>query len=188
MRRAALLGDGWYPYFYSPELYRESVSRIQEFASDAGRDVSAFEWAFYSFISIYDDEEDAARAAAAALGGRYSSQGSFMNVVRRYCVFGSVDACVERLKEYVDAGARDIVFSVSCPPEDRQRHAETLVGEVMPRLPGGCGGNATAPETPVPYAPGTPAPTLAGLRCRTGAWRPRLPSPPPLPTTGCAAT
>ena len=134
MRRAALLGDGWYPYFYSPELYRESVSKIQEFASDAGRDVSGFEWAFYSFISIYDDEEDAARAAAAALGGRYSSQGSFMNVVRRYCVFGSVDACVERLKEYVDAGARDIVFSVSCPPEDRQRHAETLVGEVMPRL------------------------------------------------------
>ena len=134
MRRAALLGDGWYPYFYSPELYRESVSKIGEFASDAGRDVSDFEWAFYSFISIYDDEEDAARAAAAALGGRYSSQGSFMNVVRRYCVFGSVDACVERLKEYVDAGARDIVFSVSCPPEDRQRHAATLVGEVMPKL------------------------------------------------------
>ena len=57
-----------------------------------------------------------------------------MNVVRRYCVFGSVEACVERLKEYVDAGARDIVFSVSCPPEDRQRHLEQLVGEVIPRL------------------------------------------------------
>ena len=134
MRRAALLGDGWYPYFYSPELYRDSVSKIGEIASDAGRDVSGFDWAFYSFISIYQDEEDAARAAAAALGGRYSSQGSFMNVVRRYCVFGSVDACVERLMQYVDAGARDIVFSVSCPPEDRQRHVEELVGEVIPRL------------------------------------------------------
>ena len=134
IRRAALLGDGWYPYFYSPELYRESVSKLRQFASDADRDLSGFDWAFYSFISIYPDEEDAARAAAAALGGRYSSQGSFMNVVRRYCVFGSVEACVERLKEYLDAGARDIVFSVSCPPEDRQRHLEQLVGEVIPRL------------------------------------------------------
>ena len=134
MRRAANYGDGWYPYFYSPEQYHASVGKIGEFADESGRDISDFQWAYYSFISIYPTEEEGARAAAAALGGRYSSQGEFMNVVRRYCIFGPVDACVSRLKEYVDAGARHIVFSVSCAAEDRQRHVETILGEVIPGL------------------------------------------------------
>lgn len=133
MRRAALYGDGWYPYFYSPEQYRESVEKITGFAREIDRDISRFQWAYYPFISIYPTVEEAAVIAAKALG-RYSSQGDFLEVVKRYCIIGPVEACVSRLKEYVDAGARHIVFSVSCPVEDRKRHIETIVQEIIPGL------------------------------------------------------
>ncbi len=133
MKRAALYCDGWYPYFYSPEQYRESVEKITGFAKEIDRDISGFQWAYYPFISIYPTVEEAATIAAKALG-RYSSQGDFLEVVKRYCIIGPVDACVSRLKEYVDAGARHIVFSVSCPAEDRKRHIETIVQEIIPGL------------------------------------------------------
>lgn len=133
MKRAALYGDGWYPYFYSPEQYRESVEKITGFAKEKDRDISDFQWAYYPFISIYPTVEEAATIAAKALG-RYSSQGDFLEVVKRYCIIGPVEACVSRLKEYVDAGARHIVFSVSCPVEDRKRHIETIVQEIIPEL------------------------------------------------------
>ena len=133
MKRAAHYGDGWYPYFYSPEQYRESVEKITGFAREIDRDISGFQWAYYPFISIYPTVEEAATIAAKALG-RYSSQGDFLEVVKRYCIIGPVEACISRLKEYVDAGARHIVFSVSCPVEDRKRHVEAIVQEIIPGL------------------------------------------------------
>ena len=44
MRRAAVLGDGWMPYLYSPRRYAASVSRIRQIADEAGRDLRSFEW------------------------------------------------------------------------------------------------------------------------------------------------
>ena len=52
----------------------------------------------------------------------------------RYCILGPVESCIARLKEYVDAGVRHIVFSVACPLEDRKRHIETIAKEVIPGL------------------------------------------------------
>ncbi len=47
MKRAARYGDGWLPYFYTPDRYRDSVSRISQLAVEAGRDLSGFQWAFF---------------------------------------------------------------------------------------------------------------------------------------------
>ena len=136
MRRAVLHGDGWFPYFYSPERYRDSVGKITAMAEEEDRDLSAFQWAFFPYISIYDTEEEAAEVAATALGGRYLYGGDFLNIVRNYCLLGPPDLCVERLQQYVDAGARHIVFSVACPREDRVRHIETIAAEIIPQLNG----------------------------------------------------
>ena len=42
MVRAARFGDGWLPYFYSPERYQESLEKITAIASQDGRDMSRF--------------------------------------------------------------------------------------------------------------------------------------------------
>ena len=134
MERAARLGGGWLPYFYDPQRYRESVGKIQRFASENDRDLSQFQWAFMPYISIYLTVEEAARVAANELGGRYLYDSDFKNIVHRYCLLGPVNNCVSRLNEYIDAGVRHIVFNVSCPKEDRVRHIETIAKEIIPAL------------------------------------------------------
>ncbi len=134
MRRAARLGDGWLPYFFDPDRYRDSVSKIKDFALEEGRDLGGFQWAFFPYISIYPTEEEAAEVAARQLGGTYLYSGDFINIVRRYCLLGPPARCIERLQEYIDAGARHIVFSITCPEEDRERHLETIAKEIIPHF------------------------------------------------------
>ncbi len=134
MRRAVRHGDGWFPYFYSPERYRDSVTQINEVAAAENRDLSGFQWAFFPYIAIYPTEPEAAEAAATALGGRYQYGGDFLNIVRNYCLLGTPEMCVARLQQYIDAGARHIVFSVACPREERVRHIETIAAEIIPRF------------------------------------------------------
>ncbi len=132
MERAVKYGDGWFPYFYSPARYRDSVEKINAFAEEQGRELSSFQWAYFPYIAIYPTEVEAAEAAAEALGGRYLYGGDFLNIVRNYCLLGTPEMCAQRLREYIDAGARHIVFSVACPREERVRQIETIAAEVIP--------------------------------------------------------
>ena len=134
MLRAVRFGDGWMPYFYSPERYQDSVARINRLAREKGRDLAGFQWAHFPYISIYPTEEEAANVAAQFLGGRYLYGGDFVNIVGNYCVLGPVDRCIARLQEYIDAGARHIIFSILCPLEDRARHIECIAKEIIPHF------------------------------------------------------
>ena len=136
MRRAVRYGNGWLPYLYSPERYRDSVEKINAFAVEEGQDLSDFQWANFQFISIYDTREEAAEGAARSLGGQYLYSGDFMSIVGSYCVIGPVKECIRRLEEYVDAGARHFLFSWACPQEDRARHIEVVAKEIIPYFQG----------------------------------------------------
>ena len=132
MRRAARLGDGWVPYFFDPPRYRDSVEKIHGFAGEMGRSLEEFQWGVFPYISIYPTEQEAAEIAARQLGGQYLYGGEFIDIVRRYCLLGTPEQCAERLREYVEAGARHIVFSIACPPEDRERHLEEIASKLIP--------------------------------------------------------
>ena len=134
MVRAAKFGDGWMPYFYDAPRYRDSVEKIKGFAAEAGRDISGFQWAHFPYIAIYPTEQQAAEVAAEQLGGRYLYGGEFLDIVRKYCLLGTVENCIKQLQEYIDAGARHIIFSISCPREDRERHLETIAKELIPHF------------------------------------------------------
>ena len=132
MQRAARFGEGWVPYFFDPSRYRDSVEKIEAFADKHGRTLSGFQWGFFPYISIYETEQEAAEIAARQLGGQYLYGGDFINIVRRYCLLGTAEQCAERLQEYIDAGARHIVFSITCRPEDRERHIEDIAAKLVP--------------------------------------------------------
>ena len=136
MTRAAVLGDGWMPYFYDPDRYRDSVEKIKGIAKENGRNMEDFHWAYFPYISIYDSVEQAAEVATRALGGRYLRSGGFSEIVHRYCLLGPVEACIARLQEYIDAGARHIIFSVACDRADRERHLQTIAKEIIPHFRG----------------------------------------------------
>ena len=132
--RAALYGDGWLPYFYDVPRYADSVQKIERFAAEAGRDMTNFQWAHFPYISIYPTKQQAAEVAAEQLGGRYLYGGEFLDIVRKYCLLGTVENCIEQLQGYINAGARYIVFSISCPREDRARHLELIAKELIPHF------------------------------------------------------
>jgi len=132
MVRAAKFGDGWMPYFYNPNRYKDSVSKIHKAASDLGRDLGDFSWAYFPYISIYPTEQEAAEIAARQLGGQYLYSGEFINIVRDYCLLGPVSACIERMKEYIDAGVRTFIFSIVCNEKDRARHIESIAKDIIP--------------------------------------------------------
>ena len=132
MRRAVRYGDGWLPYLYSPERYRDSVDKITDLAQREGRDLSGFQWANFQYIAIYDSKRRAAQVAARSLGMQYSYSGDFMKMVGSYCVLGPVEECIRRLEEYAVAGTRHFLLSWACPPEDRARHIETVAEKIIP--------------------------------------------------------
>ena len=134
MQRAARFGEGWVPYFFDPPRYKDSVQKIYEFAGEEERDLEGFQWGFFPYISMYPTEQQAAEIAAAQLGGQYLYGGEFINIVRRYCLLGTPEQCAERLTDYIEAGARHIVFSITCRPEDRERHLEDIAAKLIPLM------------------------------------------------------
>jgi len=131
MRRAARLGDGWMPYLYSPRAYAQSVERITSIAAEAQRDLSAFEWMQFLFTNVQDDAERAREEAAGFLGGTYSQD--FRPMVDRVAAAGTPDQVAARVQEFVDAGARHVVFAIGASG-DRLAMMRRILSEVVPRI------------------------------------------------------
>jgi probable F420-dependent oxidoreductase len=107
IRRAATLGDGWIPIWVSAEAFREARTQLPEHVVPAVT------------VPAHVGEK---RKLYEHLRRRYAGDFS-EHVVDRYCVAGAPDECVARVREYVDAGARHIVFNLG-EYEDAERLAE----------------------------------------------------------------
>lgn len=133
MRRAARLGDGWMPYLYSPRRYAESVSRIRAFADEAMRDLTEFQWMEYLFTNVQDDSDHARSETIKYLGGTYNQD--FGSLVDRVAAAGTPQQVAARVQEFVDAGARHIIF-VPGTNEDKLSMARRIMGDVIPAISG----------------------------------------------------
>ena len=107
IERAATLGDGWIPLWVSPERFSAGCEQLPQHVARAVA------------IPAHVGEK---RHLYEHLRQRYSGDFS-EHVVDRYCIAGSPEECAARLREYLDAGARHIVFNV-CEPEDVERLRE----------------------------------------------------------------
>jgi probable F420-dependent oxidoreductase len=132
MRRAALLGDGWMPYLYSPRRYAASVTSVREFAAAAGRDLSAFGWYAFVFVNVDDDGDRAREEAARTLSGTYRQD--FGQILDSVAAAGTPGEVTLVLQAFVDAGARHLVLVPAAGTRDPGRVVERLLGEVVPRL------------------------------------------------------
>lgn len=131
-RRAGRLGDGYLPYLFSPERYREGLAQVQELARQAGRDPAAIVPALYQFICLADSYEEARQLALADLERRYAQP--FERIVDRYVVLGTAADCARRLAEYAEAGVRHFILVPITPPGQFLAQAEAYARDVIPRL------------------------------------------------------
>jgi alkanesulfonate monooxygenase SsuD/methylene tetrahydromethanopterin reductase-like flavin-dependent oxidoreductase (luciferase family) len=65
IRRAGTYGDGWCPYYVTPEAYKDSVAAVTDVANRLDRDVTTMPWALTTFWLIRDSYDDALEVAKA---------------------------------------------------------------------------------------------------------------------------
>jgi probable F420-dependent oxidoreductase len=132
MRRAALRGDGYMPYLFTPERYADGLKKIVALASERKRDMSRFIPYNFVFTAVGETHEEAHRLAAEKLSKRYNQP--FDTLVERYCALGTAQECVARLQRFVDAGARHFILSPLCDNDVLAQHLEIYAREILPQF------------------------------------------------------
>lgn len=130
MRRAALLGDGWMPYLYSPRRYAASVQRIREVAGEHGRPLHDFAFYAFIFVNVDPDGQRAREAAARTMGFQYGQD--FRDMVHSVAVAGTAEEVTARLVEFVEAGARHFIFLPAAAGGPSEPIIERLWHDVWP--------------------------------------------------------
>ncbi len=130
MRRAALLGDGYMPYLFTPERYKAAVDLISAGRAAAGREPGGFQWTLYQFTALADTHDEAHKRAVARLSRQYNQD--FESLVDRYCVLGSPEECAQRLVQFVEAGMRHVILVPICPEGELMEHQEAYQRDVLP--------------------------------------------------------
>lgn len=133
IRRAGRLADGYLPYLFSPERFRESMAKVREHAAKAGRDAAAITPGIYQFICLADSYEQAKQIAAADLSMRYNQP--FQNLVEGYCVMGTPDDCIKRLGDFAEAGVQHFILVPLVKSfDDFMSHVEVYAKDVIPKM------------------------------------------------------
>lgn len=130
IRRAALYGDAWIPYYMSVDSYRESVKQVREIAQEAGRDPAAITMSLNNFWFIGDSYDEALERAY----GPRSAPPIRREQVVHYDFVGTAKELVPRIEQFIEAGCRDFVCKLESPAEQLPAHVEYLAKEVIPHF------------------------------------------------------
>ncbi|MFN0027071.1 MAG: LLM class flavin-dependent oxidoreductase [Acidimicrobiales bacterium] len=130
MRRAARYAEGWLPYMYTPEMLAESITKIEAFTEAAGRPPGTVHPGLFIFTCVHEDRNTALQMANDRLSLQYNQD--FSKIVEKYTLAGSPDDIIARMRQYIDAGARTIMFSPGCPPEYAAENARLIAEAVIP--------------------------------------------------------
>jgi len=124
MRRTARLGDGWIPSFITPEEMRAGVQKVHDLAAAAGRQLPEDHFGTLINYALADSD-----ATALALAQPYVPRGRVDEATMRQCTaFGPAGRLIEKVEEYVKAGASKFILRPLCPP-DRMLEQLALVAE-----------------------------------------------------------
>jgi probable F420-dependent oxidoreductase len=127
LRRAVRLGSGFFGAGSTTTAqFREQVRNLRTILDDEERDASQFPVAKRVYIHVDEDSERAARLVSENLAQIYAHISADFSAV---AVFGSAKACIEGVREVVDAGAELVLFT---PLHDEAAQMERLAAEVIP--------------------------------------------------------
>ena len=132
MKRAARYSEGWIPYMYTPDMLGESMDKIAGFTEEAGRPDGTVRGGLYIFTCVHEDRDTALKIANRQLSKQYNQD--FSKLVDKYTIAGSPEDCIARCREYMDAGARTIIFAQGCPPDYVEENTRLVAETVIPAL------------------------------------------------------
>jgi alkanesulfonate monooxygenase len=132
LKRAAVAGDGWLTYFYTPEGFAKSWAKIRNFAEEGGKD---------------PDSLTNCNQLPIMIGPRAEVEGpmnewlhtewdfaSWSDSTSESAIKGTVEECVEQLQAHIDAGVERIIF---VPYKYEREQVEAVATDIIPRLKAG---------------------------------------------------
>ena len=136
MRRAALHGDGWYPYLFTNRRIKWSNDMVQQFAAEAGRELGGFHWGLNQPTAISLNGDEALGLAVRNVGERYvTPERSAEDIARALCVAGTPDDCAREMEAKIEAGAEHVnVGFLSDDSDGLYRQMDLFAERVMPHF------------------------------------------------------
>ncbi|MDE0719700.1 MAG: TIGR03619 family F420-dependent LLM class oxidoreductase [Dehalococcoidia bacterium] len=138
MRRAGEMGDGWYPYLFTVRRIKASNEMVRQFAAEAGRDLTNYNWGLNQPTAISADGDKALALAVANVGERYvTPDRSAESISQALCIAGTPENCIKAVEERIDAGVEHINLGfLASEPDDFYRQMELFADQVMPQFQG----------------------------------------------------
>ena len=113
LRRVADMGDAWITNVPSIDLLNQCWARIEDNASDLGRDPNAIGRALY--ISVNLNDEDAALSEGDEFMRAYYSIPYEVISKQLLCVFGSPQKCIDTMHQYQESGINYFIVRFASP-------------------------------------------------------------------------
>ena len=132
LQRAGRIGDGWFSYAITPQMYRDGLAVISTAAHAAGRDFETFGTAHLLFARVSENAGQALDEAAEHLSIRYGID--MRKATKRYGALGAPKGVAATIRAYHDAGVRHISLDFAGPYERRHEQLERFGNEVRPLL------------------------------------------------------
>lgn len=142
LRRAARHGDGWISAFASERKFARLATALRGYLETHGRATAPFTWGVYLFATLGPDVARARATGAAFIDRVYRLDGEA--IMDRFGIVGPVEACVERVQAFVEAGADYIVVAPACGHAQWPRQLEAH-GELIARLGASAGSRKETP-------------------------------------------
>ncbi len=125
-QRAARLGDGFMSISDTPEEYAQVAEKVRMYAGEEGKDFDEMEASFYMTVNLGEDPQKAAEEADRYLMMYYGA-----NIWgERWGPFGPPAWTVERIRQYVQAGAGTII--VRFASFDQEKQLDGFLRDVAP--------------------------------------------------------
>jgi probable F420-dependent oxidoreductase len=130
LKRAAVSGDGWLTYFYTPESFAKSWAKIRDFAKEAGKNPDHLLNGAQLPIRIGKSRAAVESEMMEWLGKEWD-YASWSESTKDSAVIGTVDECVEQLKAHLAVGVQKLIF---VPYRYELEQIEVIAREIIPRL------------------------------------------------------
>ncbi len=136
MRRAAVMGDGWYPYLFTVRRIKASNEMVRQFAAEAGRDLNGFHWGLNQPTAISSDASEAMALAVSNIGERYvTPERSAEDLAQALCIAGTPEDCIKAVEDRIAAGVEHINLGFLASDVDSfYRQMELFASKVMPQF------------------------------------------------------
>jgi phthiodiolone/phenolphthiodiolone dimycocerosates ketoreductase len=158
MRITATHGNGWFGPQVTSEIYREALNKLRQMAEKQGRDLEEIAPAHLPFTSISLDHDSALKLIEPAarwflvwaaqppsrLGELLGYKETWINeedvpleAIEKCFIFGTPDECIEKIEEFIRAGARHFVLGIRAADEKRFLDSIKLYADrVIPHFKG----------------------------------------------------